>query len=95
MSTYHTSPLPLRFLSRILIPEPNSVFVLESPTLPAPLISLIRLLLSQNGEWEKARDKGKLPKGKIGDEDGVIVDVGERVLWRRLGEYPTSLEVSL
>ena len=58
--------------------------------LPESLISLLRLLLSPDDEWEKARDKGKPPKPKI---DERVLTLILSVLRRRLEEYPTSLEV--
>jgi len=68
----------------------SDVFVLETNLeLPESLISLLRLLLSPDDEWEKARDKGKPPKPKI---DGRVLTLILSVLRRRLEEYPTSLE---
>lgn len=60
--------------------------------LPEPLISLVRLLLSTEGEWKKAQDKGKLPRPKA---DSHILSVISYVLRARLEEYSTTIEVSL
>jgi len=68
----------------------DDAFVLETDLeLPESLISLVRLLLSPDGEWGKAKDKGKPPKPKI---DGQVLSLILSVLGRRLEEYPTSLE---
>lgn len=69
----------------------HSAFVLETDLqLPESLIALARVLLSLDGEWEKARDKGKMPKPKIDDQ---VLSVTLQVLRSRLGEYPTTIEV--
>lgn len=69
----------------------SSVFVFEAELdLPEAFISLIRLLLLSQTEWEKARNKGKPPKAKI---DAEVVAIAENALLSRLNEYPTSIEV--
>jgi SET domain-containing protein 6 len=50
----------------------------------------MRLLVSPDSEWEKARDKGKPPKPKI---DPQVLSLILPVLRRRLEQYPTSFEV--
>ncbi|KAF5380369.1 hypothetical protein D9615_004738 [Tricholomella constricta] len=68
----------------------DDMFVLESDLeLPEPLISLIRLLLLEQGEWETARRKGKPPKPKV---DAVILSIVHDVLETRLKAYPTTLQ---
>jgi len=68
----------------------DDVFVLETDLqLPVSMVSFIHLLLLPSGEWERSRDKGKLPKSKI---DGQLLPLILLVLRRRLEEYPTSLE---
>ena len=61
----------------------SSTFVLETDlTLPDQLISFIRLLLFPKEEWDKTRDKGKLPKPKI---DGDLIAVALEG-WRKGNE---------
>lgn len=68
-----------------------SVFVFETDLgLPEPFVSLARLLLLPESEWEKAKDKGKPPKPKT---DGLVLSLILHVVRRRLEEYPTTLEV--
>jgi len=68
----------------------DDAFVLETDLqLPEALISLARLLLSLDGEWEKARDKGKIPKPKI---DVQVLSVILQTLRKRLRQYPTTIE---
>jgi SET domain-containing protein 6 len=63
---------------------------------PNPLISLIRLLLLSESDWEKTRTKQKLPKAKLDDVDGAqILHIINSVAQKRLEEYPTTLEVQI
>jgi SET domain-containing protein 6 len=55
-----------------------------------PLISLIRLLLMSNDEWEKTREKGKPPKAKL---EPSVIEYGERILKKRLDKYNTNIQV--
>ncbi|KAH7912417.1 hypothetical protein BJ138DRAFT_1083668 [Hygrophoropsis aurantiaca] len=69
----------------------DDVFVLETDlSVPEALPSLVRLLLLTETDWEKARDKGKPPKGKV---DSQVISLLLQVLSQRLNEYPTSIEV--
>ncbi|KAG1725403.1 uncharacterized protein EDB91DRAFT_90561 [Suillus paluster] len=62
----------------------DDVFIVDTePILPAALISLIRLLLSQE-EWEKAREKGRPPKAKF---DRQVSRLLRRILEMRLSTY--------
>lgn len=73
-----------------------STFVIEAEDLeiPPPLISFIRLLLLLPKDWEQAREKQKLPKPKLSEEDGsTILDVIIQGLQQRLDEFPSSIEV--
>ena len=66
----------------------------EDLEIPPPLISFARLLLLSSQDWEKAREKQKLPKPKLGEEDGsIVLDVINRGLQRRLDEFPSPIEV--
>ena len=74
----------------------GSTFVIEAedPEIPPPLISFARLLLLSPKDWEKAREKQKLPKPKLGEEDGLtVLAVIEQGLQQRLDEFPSSIEV--
>lgn len=67
-----------------------SVFVVEQDyVLPPTFISLIRLFIKAD-EWGNAQEKGKPPKPKV---DAEVLAVAKDVLERRLGLYPTTLEV--
>ena len=71
----------------------GSTFVVEAEDLeiPPPLISFARLLLLSPKDWEK---KKKLPKPKLGEEDGTsVLEVISQGLLRRLAGYPSSIEV--
>ncbi|KAG5646254.1 hypothetical protein DXG03_004081 [Asterophora parasitica] len=68
----------------------DDVFVLESDLeLPEPLISLVRLLLLKQSEWETAKGKGKPPKPKV---DADSLSIIHDVLQTRLKSYPTTLQ---
>ncbi|KAI0314231.1 SET domain-containing protein [Amylostereum chailletii] len=68
----------------------EDVFMLEtSHDLPEELIAFVRLLLMPTPEWQKVRQKSKLPKPKV---DGYILKVAVDMLRKRLAEYPTTLE---
>jgi hypothetical protein len=58
--------------------------------IPEELISLVRLLAMPRVEWERTREKGKVPKPKA---DVSILRIVESVLRKRLDEYKTTLEV--
>jgi hypothetical protein len=58
--------------------------------IPPSIISIIRLLLLLDEEWEKTREKAKPPKPKM---DAVVLTVLHEVLQRKLKEYPTSIQV--
>lgn len=57
--------------------------------IPPSIISVIRLLLLPDEEWEKIKEKAKPPKPKM---DAVALTVLHEVLQRRLKEYPTSIQ---
>jgi SET domain-containing protein 6 len=66
----------------------------EDAEIPPALISFVRLLLLTPGDWEKAKEKQKLPKPKLTEEDGLaVLDVIKQGLQRRLDEFPSSIEV--
>ena len=68
-----------------------SIFLFETDCVfPKPLISFTRLLLFTVQEWEKTRDKEKLPKAK---PDTEVYSVAELLVENLLGRYPTSLKV--
>lgn len=59
-----------------------------------PLISFVRLLLLWPEDWEKIKEKQKLPKPKLTEEDGpAVLDVIKRGLQQRLDEFPSPIEV--
>jgi hypothetical protein len=69
------------------------VFVVDSSNdVPEEMSSFVRLLMMSAPEWEKTKQKAKLPKPK---EDKVALTVTADVVRRRLTEYPTTIEVSL
>ena len=73
-----------------------STFVIEAEDsgIPSPLISFIRLLLLPQKDWEKAKEKQKLPKPKLNEEDGsIVLDVISQGLQQRLDEFPSPIEV--
>jgi len=71
----------------------DSMFVFEWDfELPPALISFVRLLTLPQEDWERTREKGKVPKAKV--DVGVLGVVGE-VLGRRIGLYPTSIQVRI
>ena len=66
----------------------------EDPEIPPPLISFARLLLLSPKDWERAREKQKLPKPKLGEEDGLtVLAVIKQGLQQRLDEFPSPIEV--
>lgn len=66
----------------------------EDAEIPPPLISFVRLLLLAPSDWEKAKERQKLPKPKLTEEDGsTVLDVINQGLRRRLNEFPSSIEV--
>ena len=68
-----------------------SVFILETEhKIPDELISFLRLLLLPGSEWEKTRQKSKIPKPKA---DNEILKVALDVLTQRLSLYPNTAEV--
>lgn len=74
----------------------GSTFVVEAEDLeiPPPLISFALLLLLTPKEWEKAKEKQKLPKPKLSEEDGLVaLEVINQGLRRRLDEFPSPIEV--
>lgn len=76
----------------------GSTFVVEAEDLeiPPPLISFVRLLLLSPKDWEKPREKQKLPKPKLGEEDGLtVLEVISQGLLRRLADFPSPIEVIL
>ena len=65
-----------------------SVFVLDTdPILPVAMMSLIRLLLLTQEEWEKAREKGRPPKAKF---DLQVSELLRRIFEIRLSTYQSS-----
>ena len=74
----------------------GSTFMIEAEDLeiPPPLISFVRLLLLSPEDWEKAKEKQKLPKPKFSDEDGsTVLVVINQGLQRRLDQFPSTIEV--
>ncbi|KAG6866402.1 hypothetical protein C0991_004687 [Blastosporella zonata] len=68
----------------------DDVFVVEADLeIPQLFISLLRLLLLDQGEWESAKSKSKPPKPKI---DGYLLGIIYEVLETRLKAYPTTLQ---
>lgn len=69
----------------------HSVFTLDlEELLPPQFVSFSRLLLSPTHEWGKLREKGRPPKPKLDDMTGNVM---KRVLEKRIGMYPTTIEV--
>ncbi|EEB94957.1 hypothetical protein MPER_06150, partial [Moniliophthora perniciosa FA553] len=69
--------------------------------LPSSMILLIQLLLLQDKEWQKLRQKRRLPKAKA---DAVVLEIVRRAVEARVAQYPpiqesledkASLEMSL
>lgn len=74
----------------------GSTFVIEAedPEIPPPLISFVRLLLLSPEEWGKAKEKQKLPKPKLSEQDGsTALAVINQGLQRRLDEFSSPIEV--
>ncbi|KAG6827343.1 hypothetical protein H0H92_012164 [Tricholoma furcatifolium] len=70
----------------------DDVFVLEAgQELPELLISLVRLLLLNQDEWETVKTKSKPPKPKI---DAHVLGIVQEVVETRLKAYPTTLQES-
>jgi hypothetical protein len=66
----------------------------EDLEIPPPLISFARLLLLSPKGWETTRERQKLPKPKLSEEDGpTVLDVINQGLQRRLDEFPSPIEV--
>lgn len=73
----------------------DDTFVIEAEDsgIPSPLISFIRLLLLSQKDWEIAKEKQKLPKPKLNEEDGsIVLDVISQGLQQRLDEFPSPIE---
>jgi SET domain-containing protein 6 len=74
-----------------------STFVLTYPPdeIPEAVIAFARLLIDEEA-WEKARDKGKVPKPKIEQTaSGVkVIEVLLESIRLRRKQYPQSLNVS-
>lgn len=86
-----TSKVYLFFSEFFSLPGRCSVFDLYLDLeIPPSIISIIRLLLLPDEEWEKTREKAKPPKPKM---DAVVLTVLHDVLQKRLKEYPTSIQV--
>jgi thymidylate synthase ThyX len=58
--------------------------------IPPAIVQMTKILLLPQDDWEKARDKGKVPKPKMEPE---IMQMLEKVLHRRSSRYRTSIEV--
>ena len=74
----------------------GSTFVIEAEDLeiPPPLITFVRLLILSPENWEKAKEKQRLPKPKLSEEDELtVLAVINQGLQRRLDEYPSTIEV--
>lgn len=69
--------------------DDDTFVVLTDCEVPEELVSFVRLLLFPQDEWEKIRNKGKLPKPKV---DIALLFIIADVLRRRAQDYPTSLE---
>ena len=66
----------------------------EDDEIPPPLVSFARLLLLSPEDWERAREKQKLPKPKLTEEDGsAVLNVINQGLRQRLEEFPSTIEV--
>ncbi|KAF9653963.1 SET domain-containing protein [Thelephora ganbajun] len=74
----------------------DDTFVIEAQKgleISPPLISFARLLLLSPKDWERAREKPKLPKPKLSEEDGpAVLDVISQGLQRMLDEFPSPIE---
>jgi SET domain-containing protein 6 len=57
---------------------------------PEAVLSIVRLFLLSEPEFEKAQTKGKPPKPKA---DGEVLAILQKVIQGKLKEYPTSIEV--
>lgn len=74
----------------------GSTFVIEAGDIeiPSPLISFARLLLLSPEDWEKVKQRQKLPKPKLSEEDGpTVLDVINQGLQHRLNQFPSTVEV--
>jgi SET domain-containing protein 6 len=74
----------------------GSTFVIEAEDIeiPPPLISFARLLLLSREDWEKVKQRQKLPKPKLSEEDGSnVLDVINQGLQHRLNQFPSTVEV--
>ncbi len=70
----------------------SSTFVVFTDCeLPEELVSLTRLLLQSDAEWQKTQAKSKLPKPTV---DADVLAIAVEVLQNRLAEYPTTIEAS-
>lgn len=69
----------------------SSVFVLDMENIvPDPFASFCKLLLLDDKEWEKAREKSKPPKPRL---DVLTLPIAIHVLESRLQKYSTTLQV--
>ncbi|KZT58927.1 SET domain-containing protein [Calocera cornea HHB12733] len=67
----------------------DDAFVFDTTCdLPEDMLSLIRLLLLTQEEWEKAQSKGKPPRPKL---DEKSYEVAKAALQKRLAMYPLTL----
>ncbi|EJU04346.1 hypothetical protein DACRYDRAFT_114691 [Dacryopinax primogenitus] len=67
----------------------DDAFVLDvTYSVPDEMLSLVRLLLLNQEDWEKAQSKGKPPKPKLDEKSYEVLLV---VLQKRLAMYPISL----
>ena len=86
------SHLPMSDSSKLI----GSTFVIEAEDLgiPPPLISFALLLLMSPEDWEKAKQRQKLPKPRLSEEDGpTVLDVISQGLQQRLNQFPSTVEV--
>ena len=86
--SHHIGPKSTKFI--------GSTFVIEAEDLeiPPPLISFARLLLLSPKDWERAREKQKLPKPKLDEADGLtVLGVISQGMLLRLANFPSPIEV--
>ncbi|KAI0683143.1 SET domain-containing protein [Cytidiella melzeri] len=69
--------------------EDDAFVIFTDCQLPPELVSLIRLLLQSESEWQKTQSKSKLPKPLI---DVEVLAIAVEVIQNRLAEYSTTLE---
>jgi hypothetical protein len=68
------------------------VFTLEADMkIPESLVAFVSLLTRSQEDWKKLKSTGKMPKPK---SDATTVGIIQDILKKRLGLYPTTIQVS-